>query len=213
MRLVVVDVDDTLYLERDYVRSGFDAVAVELGNPAFAEACWALFAEGVRGDTFERAARAIGLQPTPELTARAVACYRGHEPTIRLLPDARAFLERSAGTAFLGVVTDGPAASQRAKVSALGLPAIVDRIIVTDELGPGMGKPHPRAFELLEAAAATGGSACVYIADNPRKDFVAPRALGWSTVRVRRPGGLHAAVPSGTDVDEEVATLDGLAFA
>ena len=33
----------------------------------------------------------------------------------------------------------------------------------------------------------------VYVADNPRKDFIAPRALGWRTVRIRRRGGEHVA--------------------
>ena len=33
----------------------------------------------------------------------------------------------------------------------------------------------------------------VYVADDPLKDFAAPRQLGWLTIRVRRPGGLHYA--------------------
>lgn len=31
----------------------------------------------------------------------------------------------------------------------------------------------------------------VYVADNPGKDFIAPKELGWGAIRVRRPGGLH----------------------
>jgi hypothetical protein len=48
------------------------------------------------------------------------------------------------------------------------------------------------------------------VADNPAKDFVAPHRLGWRTVRVRRPDSLHADVPSGADVDAEIASLDDL---
>jgi putative hydrolase of the HAD superfamily len=51
----------------------------------------------------------------------------------------------------------------------------------------------------------------VYVADNPAKDFVAPRALGWATVRVRRAGSLHQRVESGPDVDREVTDLGDLA--
>ena len=213
MRLVVVDVDDTLYLERDYVASGFRAVGKAIGSPPFGDACQALFEEGVRGDTFSQAARRVGIGATPELVARCVALYRAHAPTITLLADAAAFLDRWQGAAYLGVVTDGPAASQRAKVHALGLDRRIDRIVVTDELGPGRSKPHSEAFELLQAAAGAASTDCAYVADNPAKDFIAPAALGWRTVRVRRPGGLHAAVASGPDVAVEVDTLDGLALA
>ena len=210
MRLVVVDVDDTLYLERDYVRSGFRAVGESIGSTAFGDACWALFEQGVRGDTFGRAAVTVGTDAAPDLIERCVAAYRGHAPMITLLPDAVGFLDRWRGAAFLGVVTDGPAASQRAKVRALGLEGRVDRIVVTAELAPGRSKPHPAAFELLQGAAGATGRECVYVADNPAKDFVAPAALGWRTVRVRRVGGLHAAVASGGDVAVEVDTLAGL---
>ena len=37
-------------------------------------------------------------------------------------------------------------------------------------------------------------SVYLYVADNPVKDFAAPRQLGWVTVRVRRPCGLQYAV-------------------
>ena len=48
------------------------------------------------------------------------------------------------------------------------------------------------------------------MADNPAKDFAGPRSLGWHTVRLRRADGLHAAAPSGPDVDREIVTLDEL---
>src|SRR5690606_10373283 len=67
--------------------------------------------------------------------------------------------------------------------------------------------PHPAAFERLERELGLAGPCCAHVADNPAKDFVAPRRLGWRTVRVRRPGGLHAGVPSGDDVDVEIPTL------
>jgi FMN phosphatase YigB (HAD superfamily) len=32
---------------------------------------------------------------------------------------------------------------------------------------------------------------CMYVADNPWKDFASPADLGWITVRIRREHGLH----------------------
>lgn len=213
-RLVVLDIDDTLYLERAYVRSGFAAVGVwahrELGVAGLGERAWAAFEAGVRGTIFDDALAACGVEPGPDVVPRLVGVYRTHRPDIVLLPDARAWLDaRRAGVA-VAVVTDGPLASQQAKADALGLTRWADPLVFTEALGPGRGKPHPAAFEQTQRAVGLSGPACAYVADNPAKDFAGPRQLGWRTVRVRRPGGLHEAAPSGDDVDAEITTLDRL---
>ena len=214
-RLVVLDIDDTLYLERDYVRSGFDAVGAwartELGVDDLGERAWAAFEAGVRRTIFDDALAAAGVEVTPDLVPRLVDVYRAHVPAIEMLPDARAWLDSLApGDVAVAAVTDGPLASQQAKAEALALTRWADLVVFTESLGPGRGKPHPAAFEHLERELGLRGSQCAYVADNPAKDFVAPHSLGWRTVRVRRPGGLHAEVPSGDDVDAEIGSLADL---
>ncbi|MEL7208731.1 MAG: hypothetical protein AAGK32_10970, partial [Actinomycetota bacterium] len=48
---MVFDIDDTLYLERDYVRSGFNAVGEhvesQFGTAGVGRRAWELFIEGV----------------------------------------------------------------------------------------------------------------------------------------------------------------------
>jgi putative hydrolase of the HAD superfamily len=114
---------------------------------------------------------------------------------------------RLAGRLPMACVTDGPLASQRAKAAALGLGRWFAPLLFTAELGDGFGKPDPRSFQQVAAALGAGGPTLAYVADNPAKDFAAPRALGWHTVRVRRPLSLHEHVESGPDVDVETATL------
>lgn len=212
-RLVVLDIDDTLYLERDYVRSGFAAVGawaeVELGVAGLSERAWAAFEAGTRRTIFDEALAGSHVDAA-EVVPRLVEVYRAHAPTIEMLADARAWLDALAPHVALAVVTDGPMASQQAKAEALLLRRWADLIVFTESLGPGRGKPHPAAFEHLEGAVGLRGADCAYVADNPAKDFMAPHRLGWRTVRVRRPGGLHAAVPSGDDVDVEITSLADL---
>jgi putative hydrolase of the HAD superfamily len=52
----------------------------------------------------------------------------------------------------------------------------------------------------------------VYVADNPNKDFEAPAALGWLTVRIRHPEGLHATTESKPDSppDFDITSLSQL---
>lgn len=211
-RVDVYDLDDTLYLERDYVRSGFRAVgawlAQEHGLAGFADQAWELFDAGTRGRIFDEALTAMAadglLETVPELVRR----YRAHPPAISLLPDADAAMERSRACGHrIGLITDGPVASQRAKITQLGLEDRCDVIIVTGELDGDRSKPDPTAFRLMEERTGVSGGALTYLGDNPAKDFIAPAARGWHTVRVRRPEGLHAVVASGPEVGRELADL------
>lgn len=216
IEVVVLDVDDTLYLERDYVRSGFQAVgrfaAEHHDLHGLVELAWGEFVAGRRGDIFDRVLRALGMVPDAVLVRSFVEVYREHDPTITMLPDAVDLVDRVRWRGLgLAVITDGPLASQRAKVGALGLWQLAAPVVLTVELGPGAGKPSPVAFELVERRLGVEGGGLVYLADNPAKDFRAPAALGWQTVRVRRSGGLHERAPSGSDVGVEVDSLDGVA--
>jgi putative hydrolase of the HAD superfamily len=217
---VVFDIDDTLYLERDYVRSGFAAVGrlvrERVGMPDFAERAWAAFADGARGTIFDDVLAGYAASTSPALTGELVECYRNHDPAIELLADARAVLDHLAGPtgrtggtgrAAVAVVTDGPLASQKAKARTLGLDRWAEPVVFTEELGPDWVKPSPRAFALMEQRLGVPGAACVYVADNPAKDFAGPKQRGWRTVRIRRPLGLHAGAESSDLVDVELPDL------
>lgn len=186
---VVFDIDDTLYLERDYVASGFAAVSAWaqtwLGVPDFAHHC----ESAPQGRVFNTALESAGLKSTPELVAALVSIYRTHVPAIHLLDDALQALEEITVLYPVAVITDGPAVSQSRKAEALGLARFASPILLTEVFGKECSKPSPVVFRHVETAIPA--SRYVYIADNPLKDFHAPSELGWHTVRIRRPGGLH----------------------
>lgn len=214
IQLVVFDIDDTLYLERDYVRSGFlavgDWVRANLGVEGFSEVAWQLFEEGLRNVIFDRTLEILGISPSDHTVRTLVDVYRHHRPTISLADDARGALDHLGGLVPIAVVTDGPPPSQRSKIQALGLERYTRDIIITSELGQGYEKPNPHTFILLEKRFHLLGNSCVYIADNPNKDFIAPRHLGWRTIRVRRPNSLHYSVPTPDYVAFELSSLNAL---
>lgn len=193
---VVFDIDDTLYLERNYVRSGFRAVGIWaqrcLGIADFETTCWNEFEAGRRSTIFDHALSSSGIEPNPQLISSLVELYRTHEPSIHLAPDASHALGDLAASHSIAVISDGPLASQSRKVQALGLARFASPIILTEALGQEFRKPHPRAFR--DIAGRISAPHYVYVADNPAKDFTAPRHLGWTTVRIRRLGGLHYSV-------------------
>jgi putative hydrolase of the HAD superfamily len=195
---VVFDLDDTLYLERDYVRSGFRHVACEVARIADLPEestfsfLWNQFKSGVRGNTFDLLLRQHRSTNRSFNREKLIEIYRSHSPKIELSEVIRGLLESlRASDCAIGIISDGALASQQAKVTALGLKSLVDQIVLTDTWGNSCWKPHPRGFMTLMSEWRLEPEKIVYVADNPTKDFVTPKKMGWTTVRVRVPGQLH----------------------
>ena len=213
-RVLVFDLDDTLYLERDFAYSGFTAAEAwlkkEMGIDGLAGHCRTLFSSGKRTRVFDEALEILEMSGRDDLVAALIAIYRNHSPQIALAADALRYLQRPSGRR--AVITDGNAATQRAKVKALDLDRFVDLVIYTDAWGRPYWKPHSRAFETIQDWAEVAPSQLVYVADNPLKDFVTPRSLGWTTVRIARSERVHLELAPDLDHEAhaEIADLDAL---
>ena len=191
--VVLFDLDDTLYSEKDYVRSGYAEIARHYKSiSSMEDKLW---------NAFENNKQAINyvLEQEGLLSCEAVdlclGIYRNHQPNISLYPDAEELLVflKEHGVR-LGMITDGRPEGQRAKISALGVEHYFDKIIVTDELGGvPFRKPNPIAFEQMQAFFNVPYESMVYVGDNTQKDFVAPKLLGMSSVYFNNPDGLYHA--------------------
>ncbi|RMA41554.1 HAD family hydrolase [Rhodophyticola porphyridii] len=212
--MIVFDLDDTLYLERDFAFSGYAALDTHIeettGRSGFGALCRSAFEAGRHQQAFNEALTALDLPADPERIGELVARYRGHVPKIVLCGDARRCLDRLAARLPLGLITDGPEATQRAKIAALGIASSFAVLRPTGAWGTEFSKPHPRAF--LEMEAAAGGAPLVYVADNALKDFVTPRARGWYAIQICRNGRVHTAPPpdEAHSPHAQIETLDAL---
>jgi putative hydrolase of the HAD superfamily len=199
IRAIIFDIDDTLYPERDYVLSGYravaDAFAGRLGEADAVHARMvALFDTPHRGRVFNVLADEAGAtaDEADALVAAMITTYRTHAPAIMLEQDVVAVLEALRGRYRLGAISDGYLGVQERKATALRLSQWLDEIIFTDAFGREFWKPHPRAFEAMADRLGVAADACAYVGDNLAKDFVAPNALGWLSVLLERPGRVHA---------------------
>jgi len=218
LRAVVFDLDDTLYLERDYVVSGFRAVAgwvqSHWGVPAaegFGE-LWQLFEDGVRGETFDRWLQRRGIWQR-ERVRLLVDVYHDHVPQISPCPGVPELLDRLRQQYVLGLVSDGPLVAQRRKLEALGLGGRFRAVVWSDDWGRDARKPDPRPFRAVLGALGVAPAGAVYVADNPVKDFVGARRAGVRTVRVRHTKGLYSTMEPPTPAyapEAEVASLQEL---
>lgn len=201
---IVFDLDDTLYLERDYVRSGFVAldrwVANKFGVAGFGVAAQAAWDQGECRKSFDMALASLGIMVNAEMVAAMLEHYRAHVPAIRLQPDAADFLEVGRGRYRLALITDGPHVVQQRKIDALRLDRLgFDPIIATGLWGKAFWKPHRRAFRMVEDCHGVASRRFIYVADNPAKDFIAPRVLGWGAVQINREGAVHPRQPGHPD--------------
>lgn len=204
--VLVFDLDDTLYPERQFAIGGFKAAArwaeTELGlGPDLHEEMTALLDAGHLGALFAMtlATRAPG--HTPEHLAAFAKAYRDHVPELVLFEDATWALQHYAERGPIGLITDGTHGMQRRKVDALGIAPRFREIVFTGALGGRQfHKPHPLGYEKMETALARTGARFVYVGDNPSKDFVVPNARGWLSVMVERPG--HARIHARAAVAE-----------
>jgi putative hydrolase of the HAD superfamily len=207
---VVFDLDDTLYLERDYVHSGFQAVGAwcedKLKLFGVQERAQSLFDQGKRTFIFDTVLEQIHAERIDETVTMLIRVYREHTPKITMSSDAVDCLAKLYGHVHLGLLTDGHSTSQRAKIAALGLQHVFDEIVVTGDWGAEFYKPNPRGFRHLEAQLSS--SRFIYVADNPIKDFLAPAQLQWGAIRVNRPDSLHHKCPCPPEMSNcEVADL------
>jgi len=196
---VIFDLDDTLYDEIDYCRSGFTCAAEFLANllnaPAqrIFDALWKQFNAGNRKNTFDAALDELDMGYDEKLIDELIKIYRNHVPKITLPDDSRDVLSQLSGKYTLALLTDGFLPAQQLKVQALGIEKYFKCIIYTEQLGLDHSgwKPSPVGFEKLMKNLNAQPQNSAYIADNEKKDFIAPNKLGFLTIQIIRPARLH----------------------
>ncbi len=186
--IVCFDLDDTLYKEIDFLKSGYRKIAemVEKRHGIGAlEIYNRLINWYFRGENaFVNLNESYGINnPISDY----LNVYRYHHPNIRLSKETIDTLDvlKHKGIT-LAIITDGREITQRQKIEALGLTKWIreDFIFINEE--PKHFKPSCFSFERLmfhcNEQFTDSDSTYYYIGDNPRKDFLAPNQLGWNTV-------------------------------
>ena len=182
---VIFDLDDTLYSEKEYVRSGYKAVSDYLGG-GHEDKLWSFFEVGK--PAIDELLKELGRENEK---AEVLEIYRSHKPDIHLYPGVAEMIEALKKKRIkVGIITDGRPEGQRKKLDALGLD--VDDVIITDELGGvQFRKPCDIAYRILITRWRLNPADLVYVGDNPIKDFQAPQQLGMRSLWFRNADGIY----------------------
>ena len=176
--IFVFDLDDTLYPEIDYVRSGASFVVGRLGELGLVDGSAWSFVEKHLSDDWIGILRETYRLPCSKESLLWI--YRNHEPRIALPPNSRDVLcELASRGHSIIILTDGRSISQRLKLNSLGLQSFW--ALISEEYKSE--KPSPLRFEAVMARYPD--EQYIYVGDNPEKDFVAANELGWESVGIK----------------------------
>ena len=188
---IIFDLDDTLYSEKDYVRSGYKAVSEYLGG-SYEDKLWKFFESGKAA--IDELLKEISRE---DEKIKVLDIYRSHKPDIHLYPGVEEVLKELRNKGYkIGIITDGRPDGQSNKIEALGIDKVIGRenVIITDELGGiQFRKPCDIAFRIMLTRWRMNPADVMYVGDNPAKDFQAPQQLGMKYVWFKNPDGLYKA--------------------
>jgi putative hydrolase of the HAD superfamily len=199
VRAVLVDLDDTLYPQAEYLGLAWFAVAergarLGLDRARLLAALTTVAARGsARGGIIDDAVRLVGGERAGDaaggpdhLVSELVAAFHAVRPSrLTPYPGVPAALRELRSRVPIALVTDGAVAGQRAKLAALGLADAFDAVVLSDAWGRGFRKPHPLPFRTALHHLGVDAAAAVMIGDRPDKDVAGAAAVGMRTIRVR----------------------------
>ncbi|MGL5933444.1 MAG: HAD family hydrolase [Cetobacterium sp.] len=196
-KIIIFDLDDTLISEREYIKSGFDIIALELSKKykvefvLIREEMDKLFLEDSK-NLFNRVLDKFNCDYDQDYIISLIKLYRNHTPKIKLYDDAKKILEYLKDNGYsMGLITDGYKESQRKKIEVLDIQKYFEQIIVTDELGREFWKPSKVPYSLMKENFRCDYKDMVYIGDNIQKDFVTANCLGIETIQIVRENGVY----------------------
>lgn len=184
--VVVFDLDDTLYKEIDFVRSGYKCISEYVQNKTglssvavydFMIGSFWNKSVNVFADTITK----FKLNGIGATVQDFLEVYRTHIPNINLYGDAELVLNtlNSHFDVVMGIITDGRSETQNNKFFALGLDKWIDNnnLIISEAFGHS--KPDAACYNFFMSKYPNANF--WYVGDNTEKDFVGAKALGWKT--------------------------------
>jgi len=213
--ILVFDLDNTLYEEETYVQSGFKAVANYLKTTYSInfEDCFEFMMNRLqrgRGSIFDETLLHYGIYNKKNVK-KCVSIYHTHLPKIFLSEETEECLERFIDIPKY-IVTDGNKLVQHNKLVALKLYSRMKFCFVTHRYGIKNSKPSPYCFLKICQKEEVKPPQVVYVGDNPHKDFLGIKSLGFVTVRILQGPYKMIKKPSKYQAEYQIDSLSEITF-
>ncbi len=175
--IFIFDLDETLYVEKNFVLSGFKVVAKYLNvkhnfnyQNTFKDLKTILKMHG-RGKIFDILLKKNKIY-SKKIISKLIFIYQHHRPKIKIKKEAIGVLKKLSKKNKLYLLTDGFFKTQENKVVALGIKKYFKKIYYTGRYGRDFEKPSLKCFKMIKDKEKCDWHELIYIADNPIKDFI-----------------------------------------
>ncbi|MDO4230246.1 MAG: HAD family hydrolase [Capnocytophaga sp.] len=173
-KYIIFDLDDTLIYEIDFLKSAYREIAHTIAgnNETLFSEMFNMYQKGENVFNFLE-------HKFPNFSKeKLLELYRNHYPTLTLNEGASEIFNLCKSKGYkTGLITDGRSITQRNKLKAVGIETIFDKIVISEEFGSS--KPEERNFTIFQENEI---DEYYYIGDNPKKDFITPNKLGWTSI-------------------------------
>ena len=188
--VILFDMDDTVYSEKENVRCGLRTLTKYVGDPSIYDEMWAAYM--AKKSYIKSVLTDRGIY-TDERYNEWLHVFRFAPSDITPYDGFCDMLDRFlADGKRLGMITDGRVQSQEKKLAGLGIAHYFEKIIITDSLGGvEFRKPCTVAFEMMHDHFATPYGKMVYIGDNLKKDMQPPLTLGMKFIHFDNEDGIY----------------------
>lgn len=189
IKLIIFDLDDTLYQEASYVRSGFKAVAKFLSKKygiaakKIERSLNYSFVHFGRGKNFDFIMSKYNLKGVS--LKKLVDIYQRHRPSICLHPGVEKILQSLRKKFKLVILTNGWIEVQKRKISVLRLERYFDAVFYAQEHGLKFRKPHKKYFLQILKYYGLNPSEVLMVGDDMASDIVGARRLGIKTCHIK----------------------------
>jgi putative hydrolase of the HAD superfamily len=188
--ILIFDLDDTLYKEKEFVKSGFKAVSrylhlkFKLNEKKIFLQLLRILKKNGRGKIFDILCFQLKLKKI-FLVKKLVQVYRTHEPKISLNKDAIKILKHYSEISKY-IITDGNYLVQKKKIRSLKVEKYFKKIYYTNYYGIKYNKPSLFCFNKIKKKEKVNWNELVYIGDNPKKDFFNCNKKKMLTIRLMK---------------------------
>ena len=194
LKLLIFDLDDTLYPEIDYVRGGFRTVSTYMQKKYKIDAN-EFYRKLISTKSLSPSAKVFDIVlenyqlKDRKLVEKLIKLYRSQTLKLKLFPGIRSMLKKFKKKYILALVTDGKKVVQDRKLNYLRILDYFDTILYTLDLGNAFKKPSELPFKQLLDAYRIKLQEALYIGNDPDRDFIGAKKAGIKTVRINQ--GIH----------------------
>jgi putative hydrolase of the HAD superfamily len=179
-RAILFDLDDTLYDYRAYwdekLRYALGKIVERYPHLSLDALVAAAIAGTIYGEQLPAWLAGYGVRDA-DLIAAAQERYRANWwEQLQLFAQAPAVLQQLRRTHRLGLITNGPARTQRPKIAQFGLGELMDVIVVSGEVG--VAKPDPAIFHLALDQLGVSAAQALFVGDSLVYDLAGAHAAG-----------------------------------